>query len=55
MKQSDINTLRKIAEALTEYNETISDIQEKEQSEALDQAIDDLSMVIDDLYSAIEE
>ena len=55
MKQSDINTVRKIAEALEEYNETLSNIQDNEQSEALDQAIDDLSMVIDDLYSAIEE
>ena len=55
MKQSDINTLRKIAEALEEYNETLTNIQDNEQSEALDQAIDDLAMTIDDLYTAIEE
>lgn len=55
MKQSDINTVRKIAEALEEYNETLTNIQDKEQSEALDQAIDDLAMTIDDLYTAIEE
>lgn len=55
MKQSDINSLKKIAESLEEYNETLTNIQDREQSEALDQAIDDLSIVIDDLYSAIEE
>ena len=55
MKQSDINTVRKIAEALEDYNETLTNIQDNEQSEALDQAIDDLAMTIDDLYTAIEE
>ena len=55
MKQSDINTLKKIAESLEEYNETLSNIQDNEQLEALDQAIDDLAMTIDDLYTAIEE
>lgn len=55
MKQTDINSIRKIADALSEYSETLAEIQDQVQSEALDQALDDLSLAIDELFTAIEE
>ncbi|MDO4488136.1 MAG: hypothetical protein Q4B67_03510 [Eubacteriales bacterium] len=55
MKAVSIKAIECIMETLDKYKNELEDIQENEESEYIDQAIDDLCMVMEDLNCALEE
>ncbi len=55
MKSTSKTAIETILLKLDAYQNELSEIQDRENSEYIDQALDDLAMVIEDLNSAMEE
>lgn len=55
MKSTNKKAIENILTKLDVYQNELTEIQEQENSECLDQVLDDLAMVIEGLNSAMEE
>jgi len=55
MKSTNKTAIEAILIKLDTYQNELAEIQEEESSESIDQALDDLAMVIEELNSAMEE
>ena len=55
MKATNIIAVQKILEQMEDFAGELETIRDSEESEAIDSAVDDMEMVLEDLRSALEE